>query len=170
MNGRANWFLTHLNCCYHLHSVRGILKLVWEQFEHNLTVENRAPDKAEKVSYIGCIYFSQNNFVMNNYRHRLFKEVLALFSAQKSFGSFSQSADERHLLATVPQLQSIHSGHQRTQKNKHYTDRRQSLFRTDSMLLLTFLMRPRCSLCWPLTGSRTQVTCFGSPERSCCWT
>lgn len=34
--------------------------------------------------------------------HWLFDEVLALFSGQENSGSYSQSADERHLLATVP--------------------------------------------------------------------
>lgn len=73
--------------------------------------------------YIGHI--SQNNFVLNNYTHGLFHKVLALLSAQKNFASFGQSADERHLLATVPQLQGIHPGQQRAWKHSHYAERRE---------------------------------------------
>lgn len=42
----------------------------------------------------------------------LFDEVLTLLSRQENFRPFSQSADECHLLATVPQLQGFHPGHQ----------------------------------------------------------
>lgn len=38
-------------------------------------------------------------------KHRLFQEVLTLLSGQENFGSFGQSADQSHLLTTVPQLQ-----------------------------------------------------------------
>lgn len=43
----------------------------------------------------------------------LFDEVLALLSGQENSGAFSQSADECHLLAAVPQLQRLHPGHQK---------------------------------------------------------
>lgn len=65
------------------------------------------------------------NFTPHDDRHRLFNKVLALLSAQENFGSFSQSADERHLLATVPQLQGIHPGHQMAHKMGHGTERRE---------------------------------------------
>lgn len=43
----------------------------------------------------------------------LLDEVQALLSGQEHSGAFSQSADERHLLATVPQLQGLHPDGQR---------------------------------------------------------
>lgn len=103
-------------------------------------------------------------------RHGLFHKVLALLSGQKDFASFSQSADERHLLAAVPQLQGIHPGQQRAGKNGHRTQRREFIPHMASTLLLTFLLHRRCSLCWPLIGCRSRLTGAGSPPRSCCWT
>lgn len=44
--------------------------------------------------------------------HQLFDEVLTLLSGQENSGAFSQSVDERHLLATVSQLQGLHPGNQ----------------------------------------------------------
>lgn len=41
-------FLVHLKRSYHLFSVRGVLKLIREQLEHNLAVENGAPDGSGK--------------------------------------------------------------------------------------------------------------------------
>ncbi len=51
-------------------------------------------------------------FLVQFLMHWLFDEVLALLSGQKNSRSLSQSADERHLLAAVPQLQGFHPGHQ----------------------------------------------------------
>lgn len=82
----------------------------------------------DQESHIRQIYFghiSHKNLVLNNYRHRLFHKVLGLLSAQENFASFGQTADEHHLLATVPQLQGIHPGHQRACTNGPYTEGRE---------------------------------------------
>lgn len=120
MNGRTNWDFQLTPTVVTIFTVS---EESWSLLESNssttsqLRMEHLMDQKSHSFIWnVYSEYISHNNFILNNYSYRLFNEVLALLSGKKNFGSFSQSADERHFLATVPQLQSIHPENQIMQK------------------------------------------------------
>lgn len=168
--------------CYHLDGVWGILKLTGQQLHYNLTVKSGAPGRSETKTGVASLIekakTTDDLVSESNSMHWLFDEVLALLSGQENSGAFSQPADERHLLATVAQLQSFNPGYQcvtKTIKKQNQNKCRICTFlhrnsAEDSSgltLPLTVLTGPHCSLYWPPTGSQSRLTCC--PQTLCYW-